>query len=239
MNKSKVATSPYVRGESNEFTPLFYRTQVQLSAWKVFEAIAIAHGLDFLWSPETSQPPFGSGAPDVGAAIGIVLRALETGELKAAPVFGREQATRKSRFDERTLLYPVEFLRWAESKSWALHPDLRKHLAAVTASAIKSERGVRIKKLTDRDAAFQDCRAVAQRLWEEKPNLSISEVARHHDIRAEGSRKDGRRFFADKTVCKWIRDLSPNTAFGNPAFRHKPGNPKKTPTSNNASTPLS
>jgi len=234
MNKSKVAASPYVRGESNEFTPLFYRMQVQLSAWKVFEAIAIAHGLDFWWSPETIQPRFGSGAPDVGAAIGIVFRALETGELKATPVYSSEPAARKPRFDEHTMLHPVEFLRWAESRGWTLHSDLRKYLAAVTALEIKSER-----KLTAGYAARQDCRAVAQRLWNEKPNRTISEVARHHDIRAEGSHKNGRRSFADKTVCNWIRDLCPKAARGNPGFRRKPGNLKKALTSISASTPLS
>jgi post-segregation antitoxin (ccd killing protein) len=243
MNKSKVAASPYVRGESNEFTPLFYRMQVQLSAWKVFEAIAIAHGLDFWWSPETIQPRFGSGAPDVGAAIGIVFRALETGELKATPVYSSEPAARKPRFDEHTMLHPVEFLRWAESRGWELHPDLRKYLAAVTASenlaAIKSVPGIPIKKATERDAAHQDCRAVAHKLWREDRERSISEVARHSDMRAEGSRKDGRRQFADNTVRVWIADLCPVARRGNPAFRLKSDSPKKHPTSKKAAKSLS
>lgn len=67
--------------------------------------------------------------------------------------------------------------------------------------------------------AKKDCREVARRLLEEKPNITISEAIDHQEMIGASERENG-NCYLEKTVRNWINDLWPDEA-------RRPGRPRK------------
>jgi hypothetical protein len=102
----------------------FYTDQIQMAIWPVLLAISLSHGVDGPWNEHTLQPQFGSGASDFFVAREIVFSGFIAGELDTVPPNGFTAANRGGKFRDHSLIKPLNFLNWARSKHWKLHPLL-------------------------------------------------------------------------------------------------------------------
>lgn len=69
------------------------------------------------------------------------------------------------------------------------------------------------KKLRASQKHKNECRKVAAKLWEKYPSMTIADMINQNEM-IEVSKKSDGKFYVDKTVRNWIKELCPNRSAG-------------------------
>jgi hypothetical protein len=69
------------------------------------------------------------------------------------------------------------------------------------------------KKLRPNQLAKRKCGNIAEKIWEKDPQITIAEMINHPDLIPHTKKKDG-KFYAEKTVRNWIKELCPDRSPG-------------------------
>lgn len=111
--------------------------------------------------------------------------------------------------DNEYRVEPIEFLRWAQSRSFPIPEALQEAVEHAHNRVV----GKVDKKLRNSQRRREKCRGIASLLWETHPTMSIKDMAERPEIFNHGCEKHQ---YARETVEDWIRKLCPEAKVGRP-----------------------
>ncbi len=107
---------------------------------------------------------------------------------------------------------------WSLTKAWYHEDQVKTVDAEITPAPVDTphslnqpvkEAAQTASKELPRDRHRRQTIAVAKKIWDKHPSMSVPEMAQHPDV-MEASKKTNGKYYSERTVKEWIKDLNPN-----------------------------